>query len=115
MLCLNESDHKNTMFFKDLGALSLKNRKIGFGKVLFKTLSGGQNAMPKTAIQTFSFLAIFPVELNGCLRIKSIFHFNSRGAKILDDAVSFRFQGFEDMNGSVGIFFDIVLFAVSKK
>jgi len=51
--------------FKDLGDLYLKNRKIGnFGKVLFKTLLGGQDVVPKTAVQTFSFLAIFPVELN---------------------------------------------------
>jgi|GEM_PF-5800993 hypothetical protein len=52
------------MFFKDLGDLYLKNRKIGFCEGPFKTLLGGQDVMPKTAVQTFSFLAIFPVELN---------------------------------------------------
>ena len=39
-LCLNISDHKNTMFFKDLGDLYLKNRKIGFWEGPFQNFIG---------------------------------------------------------------------------
>jgi len=114
-LCLNISDHKNTMFFKDLGDLYLKNRKIGFWEGPFQNFIGWTGCDAQNGSTDIFVFGNIPCRVELTPAYQKHFSSQSRRRENPDDAVPFGLQSFEDVNGSVGIFFDIVLFAVGKE